>query len=784
MTGTEDRSRGGDQPPDLQIQAITRTLQRLLENALEPIHSRLDKIEGGGSQSVHNEHNDENDIEHSPRVNQRLGRTVDYNISNIKVAIPSFQGRSDPDAYLTWESKGNRSVEDYFKEMEMSMMRANIVEDREATMARFLAGLNSEIANIVEMQHYVELDDMVHMAIKIEKQAPQPPLRIRELGESSKPKPPIADNGRGKQPMVAPERSRDIQYFKCLGRGHVASQCPNRRVMLMREDGEIESDSEEDVHELPTKEDEENDLEITESGQVKDEQQRETIFHTRCKVQDKVCVVIIDSCSCTNVASSVMVDRLGLKTTKHPNPYKLQWLNDGGELKVTKQVVVLFSIGNYKDEVLCDVVSMDATHLLLGRPWQYDKRAMHDGKKITLAPLTPSQVIEDQTSLKKSKEVAKEKKKMSVYASSREIRKCLSSHQSLFILMFKDHCLLAEFPADLPASILSLLQEFEDVFPKETPKGLPPHRGIKHQIDFIPGATIPNRPAYRTNPEETKELQRQVAELMDKGYIRENLSPCAVPVLLVPKKDGSWRMCVDCRAVNQITIKYRHPIPRLHDMLDKLCGAVIFSKIDLKSGYHQIRMREGDEWKTAFKKKLGLYEWLVMPFGLSNAPSTFMRLMNRVLRSFIGKFCVVYFDDILVYSKTLQDHVEHLRAVLQTLREERLYGNVEKCVFCTDRLTFLGYIVSAQGVEVDHEKIKAIQEWPRPTSITQVRSFHGLASFYRRFVPNFSSITAPLTGIIKKNSNFLWGKEQEDAFLKIKDCLTKAPVLALPDFVI
>ncbi|XP_040945793.1 uncharacterized protein [Gossypium hirsutum] len=431
--------------------------------------------------------------------------------------------------------QGNRSVEDYFKEMEMSMMRANMVEDREATMARCLAGLNSEIANIVEMQHYVELDDMVHMAIKIEqqqrrkastrgntpfksfsnplytpnnarKEAPQPPLRIREPGESSKPKPPIADNGRGKQPMVAPEQSRHIQCFKCLGRGHVASQCPNRRVMLMREDGEIESDSEEDVHELPTKEDEENDLEVAESGQVmeimvvkrslnvqqvQDEQQRETIFHTRCKVQDKVCVVIIDSSSCTNVASSMMVDRLGLKTTKHPNPYKLQWLNYGGELKVTKQVVVPFSIGNYKDEVLCDVVSMDATHLLLGRPWQYDKRAMHDdftnqysfmhaGKKITLAPLTPSQVIEDQTSLKKSKEVAKEKKKMSVYASSRELRKCLSSHQSLFILMFKDHCLLAEFPADLPASIVSLLQEFEDVFPKETLKGLPPLRGIEH----------------------------------------------------------------------------------------------------------------------------------------------------------------------------------------------------------------------------------------------------------------------------------------------------------------
>jgi hypothetical protein len=256
----------------------------------------------------------------------------------------------------------------------------------------------------------------------------------------------------------------------------------------------------------------------------------------------------------------------------------------------------------------------------------------------------------------------------------------------------------------LPSTIAKLLQEHMDVFPSEIPPGLPPVRGIEHKIDLIRGASLPNRATYRTNPKETKEIQHWVQDLLDRGYIRESLSPCSVPVSLVPKKDGTWRMCVHCRAINNIIIRYKYHIPRLDDMLDELSGSIVYSKI----GYHQIRMSLGDEWKTAFKTKFGLYEWLVMPFGLTNAPSTFMRLMNEVLRAFIGKFVVIYFDDILIYSKSHDDHIEHLRVVFDVLRDARLFGNLEKCTFSIDRVSFLGYVLKLQGIEMDEAKNVAI----------------------------------------------------------------------------
>jgi hypothetical protein len=405
---------------------------------------------------------------------------------------------------------------------------------------------------------------------------------------------------------------------------------------------------------------------LTPKGDSGDDWLRTNIFHTTCTVANKVCKMIIDSGSCENVVSDEAVQKLQLKTERHPKPYKLSWLSKGSEVKVDRRCLVSFSVGKkYFDNAWCDVVSMDACHILLGRPWQYDRSVVHDGrkntyslnikgKKIVLAPrrdgANPAPVADNTNLLSMSRFLVEVEREDRIYA-----------------LLPCGNSAVDETP-ELPPEVQQMLAEISDLMLEDFLPGLPPMRDIQHQIDLIPGSILPNRPAYRLSPKEAEELERQVVELLERGYIRESMSPCAVPALLVPKKDGSWRMCVDSRAINRIIVKYRFPIPRMDDMLDQLSGSRVFSKIDLKSGYQQIRIRPGDEWKTAFKTQHGLYEWLVMPFGLSNAPSTFMRFMHQVLRPFMGKFVVVYFDDILIYSPTWTSHFEHLCAVFSTLR--------------------------------------------------------------------------------------------------------------------
>jgi hypothetical protein len=328
---------------------------------------------------------------------------------------------------------------------------------------------------------------------------------------------------------------------------------------------------------------------------------------------------------------------------------------------------------------------------------------------------------------------------------------------------------------------IPIVCEYPDVFPNDLP-GMPPDRDVEFIIELQPGtAPISKRP-YRMPPNELQELKIQLQDLLDKGFIRPSASPWGCPTLFVKKKDNSLRLCVDYRPLNAVTIKNKYPLPRIDILFDQLAGAKVFSKIDLRSEYHQIKIRSSDIPKTAFSTRYGLYEYVVMSFGLTNAPAYFIYLMNLVFMQELDKFVVVFIDDILIYSKNSEDHAKHLHIVLQRLRDRHLYAKFSKCEFWLDTIKFLGHTISSDGISVDPSKVQEVMDRKPPTSVHQIRSFLGLASYYRRFIPDFSRIAKPMTKRLKKGVKFSWDQKCEDAFHTLRAHLTTAPVLAQPNF--
>ena len=331
-------------------------------------------------------------------------------------------------------------------------------------------------------------------------------------------------------------------------------------------------------------------------------------------------------------------------------------------------------------------------------------------------------------------------------------------------------------------NLQKILAEYRDVFKDKLPIGPPPEQEVVHSIEVQSGGEPTYRTPYRLCPAEQDELEEQVRDLLAQGFIRPGQSPYGAPVLFVPKKDGRWRMCMDYRALNRQTVKDRYPLPRIDTLLDRLGRAKVFSKLDLASGYHQIAMDDSSIYRTAFTTSLGQWEFLVMPFGLCNALATFQRLMNQVFATEINQFILVYLDDILIFSESVEEHWEHLRRALGRLREARLYGRVHKCEFLKTRMEYLSYEVSEKGIHASPEKVKAVVNWPRPQSVHDVRSFLGLASYYRQFIHGFSQVAGPLTELTRSKAKWRWDKAQENSFLALKIALATAPVLRLPDF--
>src|SRR3954463_12198485 len=300
---------------------------------------------------------------------------------------------------------------------------------------------------------------------------------------------------------------------------------------------------------------------------------------------------------------------------------------------------------------------------------------------------------------------------------------------------------------DMDIDLVTIVREYPDVFPAELP-GMPPDREVEFLIELLPGTgPIAKRP-YPMSTDELKELKKQLKDQLAKGFIRESSSPWGAPVLFVMKKDITQRLVMDYRSLNEVTIKNKYPLPRINDLFDQLEGACVFSKIDLRSGYHQLKIREHDIPKTAFTTRYGLYEYTVMSFGLSNAPAYFMSMVNKVFMEYLDKFVVVFIDDILVFSKSEEEHEQHLRMVLDKLREHQLYAKFSKCEFWLHEVGFLGHVLTEEGLSVDPTKIEAVTEWQSPSNVKEVRSFLGLVGYYRKFVEGFSIIARPMTQLL------------------------------------
>lgn len=331
----------------------------------------------------------------------------------------------------------------------------------------------------------------------------------------------------------------------------------------------------------------------------------------------------------------------------------------------------------------------------------------------------------------------------------------------------------------IPAIIKRVLDKYDCVF-DELPAGQPPDRGEGHVIPLVEGAVPPHKRMYRLSPKERLEVESQIASLLAKGWIEPSTSPYGSPVLFVEKSDGSLRMCIDYRALNKLTVKNRYPLPRIDDLLDRLHGAGVYSSLDLQQGYYQLGIHADDVPKTAFITHKGLYQYRVLCFGLCNAPSTFMAVMNRVFATCTA-FTIVYMDDVLVFSDNLDDHAVHLEHVLRILKENRLYAKLSKCTFAAPSVHFLGHVVSRDGVHVDPRKVRAIKDWPVPLTVTEVKGFLGLATYFRKFLDHFATLAHPLHQLCRKDVPYIWTPRCQAAFEAIQQALMSAPVLAMPD---
>ena len=454
--------------------------------------------------------------------------------------------------------------------------------------------------------------------------------------------------------------------------------------------------------------------------------------------------ILIDTGSTHNFIDQNIAKMLGCRV--QPSPRANVSVADGSKIAISGKIdgfTWCFQQHTFQDEMM--VIPLGGHDMVLGVQWltkfgpitwnfqELEMRFKWENKNITLHGIKKGSVREVKAKrMENKKDNDIQLHMIYVYEEEEPETVMLKS------LEVNDTETLSKGPVE------KLLAEFHEVFAE--PSELPPFRANhNHKILLVEGANPVNQKPYRYAVHQKNEIDKMVRELMEAGTIQASASPYASPVVLVKKKDNSWRLCVDYRKLNTLTVKDRFPIPLIEDLMDELGGSAVYSKIDLRAGYHQVRMEPSDIHKTAFKTHSGHYEYLVMPFGLTNAPATFQGLMNSVFQRYLRKFVLIFFDDILIYSESMEEHLIHLRIVFELMKENNLYAKRSKCAFATSKVEYLGHFIEAAGISTDPAKIKAIVEWPQPKTLKALRGFLGIAGYYRRFVEAFGTIARPLT---------------------------------------
>jgi hypothetical protein len=502
--------------------------------------------------------------------------------------------------------------------------------------------------------------------------------------------------------------------------------------------------------------------------------------------------ILVDSGASTQFMSESLAKELALPLTEKKIGNEVRLAN--GDYLVSRQALTLrYSIGPFSEIETFHLLTLGAFDLILGRPWLNRHNPSVDWPKSCIKLIQGSNCynliarVEKPCAHKESMLVlafpALEEEEPPVLDFKDLSSSDVASEAVNAQAKTSSRKELANSSPKFRMRLCKLLRECEDVVPSDPDFKFPfpPKRTLDFEIDMIPHEKIPSKVVYKMSPIEQEELRKQLDELIARGFIRPSQSPYGSPVLFVKKKNGQMRMCVDYRAINALAVKWKYPIPDINMLLDQLRGARYFTKINLNQAYYQVRVGESSKKYTAMLTRWGLWEWNCLSFGLSNAPSHFSRLMMDVFKDFTDIFVLVFLDDILIYSSSESDHLEHIAAVLEKLREHQLYARADKCDWGMEKVDFLGQIVSAEGIGMDPSKIESVRDWPVPQTRTEVLAFKGLAGYYRRFVKNFSEIAGPLSALSSEKVPFVWGKEEQQSFDQLKLALTTAPVLMAPD---